>query len=253
MADEEGNQSEAPVLERREGAVVWLTLNRPRYLNALSRELLSTLAARTAELSEDESVRVIGIAGEGRAFSAGADVTDFESLASGADARRYIEESLWILGLLADCPKPTVAAVDGLALGGGCELTMACDLVVAGPSAQFGLPEVRLGVVPTFALTRGRRRLSPASLARLTFTTEQIGAQEASAIGLVDVVAEASAELTAKALATEIASRPPFALRLAKALLRGDADYAAAVETSIAALASAERREAVAAFRERRA
>jgi enoyl-CoA hydratase/carnithine racemase len=250
--DLDPGDGDRPLLERRDGAVAFLTLNRPHHLNALSGELLAALGERTAELAEDDGVRAIVITGDRRAFSVGADVNDFEALRTGAARRRYIEHSLWVLGLLADCSKPTVAAVDGLALGGGCELAMACDLVVAGPDAEFGLPEARLGVVPSFALTRGRRRLSAASLSRLTFTSERIAVAAAREIGLVDLIAETDALATATAVASEIAARPPLALRLAKALLRGEGDYAAAVETSIAALASAEHRAAVAKFRERR-
>jgi enoyl-CoA hydratase len=235
----------------RSGGVVFLTLNRPDHLNALSGELLGSLASHLAELVEDDSVRAIVIGGEGRAFSAGADVADFEALTTGPARRRYIEHSLWVLNLLADCPLPTIAAVDGLALGGGCELAMACDLVVAGPAASFGLPEAKLGVIPSFALTRGRSRLSDAALARLTFTAARIDAAEAKEIGLVDILAESDASSAATALAEEIAANPPGALRLAKSLLRGEPSYAAAVETSIAALASDEHRAAVERFRAR--
>jgi enoyl-CoA hydratase len=235
----------------RDGGVAFLTLNRPDHLNALSGELLTSLAGHLAELVEDDGVRAIVIAGEGRAFSAGADVNDFEALTTGPARRKYIEHSLWVLNLLADCPLPTLAAVDGLALGGGCELAMACDLVVAGPDARFGLPEAKLGVVPTFALTRGRSRLSPASLARLTFTAERIDAAEAKEIGLVDVLAEGDALSAATAMAQGVAANPPGALRLAKSLLRREPTYAAAVETSIAALASDEHRAAVERFRNR--
>jgi enoyl-CoA hydratase len=235
----------------RDGAVTHLTLDRPEHLNALSGELLASLADHLAELIEDDEVRVVVIAGEGRAFSAGADVNDFESLTTGPARRRYLEHSLWVLNLLADCPKPTIAAVDGLALGGGCELAMACDLVVAGPEASFGLPEAKLGVIPSFALTRGRSRLSDAALARLTFTAARIDAAEAKEIGLVDILAEGDASSAAAAMAEEIAANPPGPLRLAKSLLRGEPSYAAAVETSIAALASDEHRAAVERFRAR--
>ncbi|HVW47219.1 MAG TPA: enoyl-CoA hydratase/isomerase family protein [Solirubrobacterales bacterium] len=238
------------VENRREG-VVRLTIDRPDRLNALSGELLDRLGARLAELGDDDAVRVLVLAGAGRAFSVGADVADFEAVVDEAGRRAYLGAALAVYDSLADWPKPTIAAVDGLALGGGCELALACDLVVAGPTAEFALPELRLGVVPSFALTRGRERLSRGALALLTFSGRRIDARQARELGLVDVIAAASAEAEAESLAAEIAANPGFALRVAKRLLRSRQGLDAAVEASVECLGSEDHRQALAGFRRR--
>jgi len=223
-------------------AVAWLTLDRPEVLNALSAALLEALAERVSELAADPSVHVIGLTGAGRAFSAGADVADFERLGSDAERRRYIERSLHCLEVVAGCPKPTLAAVNGLAFGGGCELAMACDIVVAGRAAEFALPEARLGVLASYALTRGR--LARGALAYLAFSARRVGAEEAARLGLADVVGE-----DAGVLAREIAGHAPGAVQAAKRLLRDGGGLAAAADASVAALGSPEHAALVEAFR----
>jgi enoyl-CoA hydratase len=238
-------------VERRGDYTAWITLDRPEKLNALSAALLDALAETLAELVEDDGVRVLVFTGAGRAFSVGADVADFESITSSSDRRRYIERSLGVLGLVADSPKPTIAAIHGLALGGGCELAMACDVVVAGASAELGLPEARLGVVPTFALTRGRSRLGRGTLAYLSFTGRRVGAAEARDLGLVDLVAEGDPREEATALAGEIAANAPLAVQAAKQLLRDGGGAGAAAAVSVAALGSEDHARGVEAFRRR--
>ncbi|HWK29568.1 MAG TPA: enoyl-CoA hydratase/isomerase family protein [Solirubrobacter sp.] len=229
-----------------DGGVARVTLDRPEVLNALSEELLSRLAARMAVLAGDDGVRAIVIGGAGRAFSAGADVADFERLDSAAARRRYIEHSLHCLDVVAGSPKPTIAFVDGLALGGGCELALACDIVVASERASFGLPEARLGVLPTYALTHGRSRLSPGTLAYLSFSARRIDAAEALRLGVADLLGDAGE------LAREIAANAPLAVRLAKRLLRDGGGLAAAADASVAALSSPDHAERVARFRSAR-
>lgn len=218
-----------------------LTINKPQSLNALDSEVLRELGSVVAETAADESIRVLIITGEGRAFVAGADISEMVSkdpmqgLAfgkSGAEVFRAIEQ----------LPIPVIAAVNGFALGGGCELAMACDLRIASSKAKFGQPEVGLGIIPGFSGTQRLPRLvGPAKAKELVYTGEVIRADEALRIGLVNKVVEPEALMDeALALAEKIAAQAPVAVQLAKKAidtgLQADIDTGVAIENDLFAL-----------------
>jgi len=206
--------SDLVLLEREEPIAVVL-LNRPDALNALSDELMEELASVLEELDHDEAVRCIVLGGSERAFAAGADIAELaRSSAIDLYYQRRIERWDSIRGLWT----PLVAAVSGYCLGGGCELAMACDLIVASESAQFGQPETGVGVIPGAGGTQRLTRAVGKSLAMdVILSGRFLSAQEALAAGLVARVVAKEAWLDeAKALAREIASKAPIATRLAK-------------------------------------
>lgn len=218
-----------------------LTINKPQSLNALDSEVLRELGSVVAETAADESIRVLIITGEGRAFVAGADISEMvnkdpmQGLAFGkfgAEVFRAIEQ----------LPIPVIAAVNGFALGGGCELAMACDLRIASTKAKFGQPEVGLGIIPGFSGTQRLPRLvGPAKAKELVYTGEVIRADEALRIGLVNKVVEPKALMDeALALAEKIAAQAPVAVQLAKKAidtgLQADIDTGIAIENDLFAL-----------------
>jgi enoyl-CoA hydratase/carnithine racemase len=223
------------VLAEREDAVGIARLNRPEARNALTGELLARLTGLVEEWDADESVRCIVIAGGDEFFAAGADIKAMRD--------RTFQESMttptagyW--PRLAGCATPTIAAVSGFALGGGCELALLCDMIVASETAEFGQPEITLGIIPgaggTQRLTRviGKQRAM-----EMVLTGRRVTAAEAFAMGIVNTVA-ARKEWLFKAveLAQVVARRPPVAVRLAKQAVQ------AADETALAAGLAYERR-----------
>jgi enoyl-CoA hydratase/carnithine racemase len=219
----------------REGAVTLVRLNRPEARNALSPELMEELAGLLERLDADPEVRCVVIAGSDEVFASGADI--------GALRERSFEESLrhpsaafW--RRLAGIKTPLVAAVSGWALGGGCELALACDLIVASENAELGQPEITLGIIPggggsqRLARVIGKQRAM-----ELVLTGRRISAHEAQSIGLVNAVVGKREWLeAAMELARRIAGRPPIAVRLAKQAVL------AAEETPLSAGLEAERR-----------
>ncbi len=203
--------------------VALVTLDRPEALNALSFELVEALASALEALDADPAARAIVITGAGsRAFAAGADIRELstESFASLRDGRKFGPwDRLWAVGL------PLIAAVRGFALGGGCELAMSCDLIVAAEDATFGQPEIRLGVMPGAGGTqRLTRAIGKARAMELILTGRSIGAVEAETLGLVTTVVPPEATVDAALdLAARIAAMPPLAVRAAVAAIR-DAD-----------------------------
>ena len=247
-------------LERRDG-VATVTLDRPRALNALDPATLRELARVVRALRRDATVRAVLVAGAGeRAFSAGADVAAMAEMAPG-DGRTFSQLGHDVLARLEALPVPVVAAVDGVALGGGLELALACDLIVASERARFGLPEIKLGLIPGFGGTqRLVRRIGQARARDVIYRGEMMTATEALHVGLVDrVVAPAELAPAAAALAAELASRAPLALAQAKraTAVAADADLVTGcrfeVEAFAAVFATEDRIEGLRAFRERRA
>ena len=211
------------VLHEIDGHVATLTLNRPKALNALSPELIDALIAALAACDADDQIRVILLTGGPRVFAAGADIkamveaTPMEML-----TRRSIER--W--ARVAATRKPIIAAVSGYALGGGCELAMMCDIIVASETAQFGQPEINLGVIPGAGGTqRLTRALGPYRAMELILTGATISADEARQHGLVNYVVPVEGLLAeAMRLAQLIASKPPLAAQLAKEAVRAAAE-----------------------------
>lgn len=201
--------------------VVVVRLNRPAVLNALNLALRQALAEAFARLDTDPSVRVIVLAGSERAFCAGADLTEYVDAAPAEIIARGMDR-LW--GAISGCSKPVIAAVRGHALGGGCELAMHADIVVAGDSARFGQPEVLVGIMPGGGATqRLTRAVGKFRAMKLLLIGEPIAASEALAMGLAsEVVPDAVVEPRALELAAQLARGPQLAIRFIKeAVLEG--------------------------------
>jgi enoyl-CoA hydratase len=190
-------------------------MNRPKQLNALSAELLGAVVAALRELDDDSEVRAIVLGGGERAFAAGADINE---LAAGTPVSLYTNRRLDRFDEVRDLRTPVVAAVSGFCLGGGCELAMLCDLVVASETAVFGQPEINLGVLPGAGGTqRLTRAVGKAVAMDMILSGRLISAREALGFGLVARVVAREAWLEeAKRVAREIASKGPIAVRLAK-------------------------------------
>jgi enoyl-CoA hydratase/carnithine racemase len=219
----------------RDGHVTLLRLNRPEARNALSPEVMERLAGELEALDPDPEVRCAVIAGSEKVFAAGADIKAMAER-SFAEALRHPAASFW--RRLAAIKTPLVAAVSGYALGGGCELALACDTIVASETAVFGQPEITLGIIPGGGGTqRLARVLGKQRAMELVLTGRRFDAREAEAMGLVNRVVDADRWLeAAMELAHAIAERPPIAARLAKQAVL------AAEETGLSAGLESERR-----------
>ena len=205
--------------------VATLTFNRPDALNALSSSVLEELDAAVGRIESDAAIRGAIVTGAGRAFVAGADISEIAKLdrSSGLDFARRGQS---VFSRIEALPKPVVAAVNGFALGGGCEIAMACHVRVASTRARFGQPEVKLGIIPGFGGTQRLPRLVGRGAAtKLILSGRPISAEEALRIGLVDEVAEPEALLErCEALVKEILANGPGALGAALAAMRGGSD-----------------------------
>ena len=247
-----------PAGEPPQPGVALVTLDRREALNALSYDLIAELDAKLAALDADPACRAIVITGAGsRAFAAGADVRELsvatvESL-RGADPFSAVDR-------VAALATPTIAAVRGFALGGGCELAMACDMLVAGDDATFGQPEILIGVIPGAGGTqRLTRAIGKARAMELILTGRRIDAAEADRLGLVTRVVPAADTLAAALeLAARVASMPPLAVRAAKAAVVATQDLGLAEGLRVERrafedlFATADQREVMAAFLEKR-
>ncbi|HET8626186.1 MAG TPA: enoyl-CoA hydratase-related protein [Thermomicrobiales bacterium] len=203
------------VLVEREGAVAVVRLNRPQALNALSSELMNELADQLEALDADEAIRCVVLTGNERAFAAGADIKEMAG-ASPIGMFQRMRFTQW--DRIRKLRKPLIAAVSGHCLGGGNELAMTCDMIVASETARFGQPEINIGVMPGAGGTqRLTRALGKARAMEIVLTGRPITAREAYALGLVNRVVPVEAYLDeAQALAREIATKPPLAVQLAK-------------------------------------
>ncbi len=237
-----------------------VTVNRPKQLNALDRLTLEELAAAFAAAGADPAVHALILTGAGeKAFVAGADIAAMSRM-SAAEAQAFARLGSGTVSALEALPKPTIAAVNGFALGGGCELAMGCDLVYASEKARFGQPEVNLGLVPGFGGTqRLARRVGPLLAKEIIFTGEVYDAAAAKAMGLaIEVLPPERLLDHARAKARVIASRGPAAVALCKRLIQQGADLPlpAALDLerdSFAGLFGGEEaREGMAAFLEKR-
>jgi len=203
------------VLVERDGRVGVVLLNRPQQLNALSGELMGVLVEALEGLDADPDIRAIVLGGGERAFAAGADI---EELASGTPISLYENRRIERWDAIRGLRTPLVAAVSGFCLGGGCELAMLCDLIVASETARFGQPEINLGVLPGAGGTqRLTRAVGKAVAMDMILTGRMLSAREALSFGLVARVVAKEAWLDeAKRVAAEIAAKGPIAVRLAK-------------------------------------
>lgn len=205
------------LVEKLDGHVALLTFNRPDKMNALNLEVRSALFDALSELRDDDDVRVVVLTGAGdKAFIAGADIGEFKD--AGAVEQYRSMQRTNIYSAMEDFPKPIIAMINGYCLGGGCELSMACDIRVASSRARLGQPEINLGIIPGGGGTQRLPRLVGEGHAnRLIMTGEMISAEEAERIGLVEKVFEPE-ELRESTLemARTIGSRSPIALQAAK-------------------------------------
>ncbi len=242
------------------GPVRVLTIDGETRMNVLSRALVAELAGEARRGAADGGVRAVVVTGAGtRAFSAGANLKERRGWTED-DVRRWLLELHAGLREVERCPKPWIAAVNGLALGGGCELALACDLRVLDPAAQMGLTEVRIGIIPGGGGTVRLARLIGLGRARdLVLTARRVDAEEALQIGLANRISAAGDSVSAAvAVGNEIAANAPVAVAAAKASLEDAWDLAldAALERERAhydkALRSEDRLEGLAAFAEKR-
>jgi enoyl-CoA hydratase/carnithine racemase len=238
-------------------AIARVTLDRPEKLNAMPRSFYNELRDTAAALAGNDEVRVVVVHGAGRCFSVGGDIDDFGRIPGGVAARReYMREALNGFRAWDELPKPTIAAVHGHALGGGCELTMVCDIVVADATAKFGTPEAGVGLIPGPGAVRGLSHVNLHWMKYMVLTGLPLTAEEARLAGLVNTVVEQDRHLPeAERLAGVIATRSPLATSVGKGILNtGGWTTQAQVAESIALLQVGEDfAEGIQAFRERRA
>jgi enoyl-CoA hydratase len=205
------------LLVQRESAVAVLTIQRPQRLNALDAATLDDIRQAALDFQQDESIRCVIVTGSGdKAFVAGADINEI-ARDTPDGARQRALNGQRVFDLIEQLGKPVIAAVNGFALGGGCELAMACTLRIAADTARFGQPEINLGLIPGFAGTQRLARLVGKTRAmELILTGNPISASDALAIGLINrVVPAADLMSSARTLAAELAAKPPIALRYA--------------------------------------
>lgn len=209
------------ILIELKDSVAILTFNRPKVLNALNSETLKEFESALCELENNENVKVIILTGAGdKAFIAGADIKEMKDM-DPVQAKEFSQLGHRAIGKLQEMEKPVIAAVNGYALGGGCEVAIACDFIYASKNAQFGLPEVTLGVFPGFGGTQRLIEFVGKPMAKeMIFTGKFISAEEANRIGLVNKVCEPE-NLMDEVLKTakKIASNGPIAVRWAKSLI----------------------------------
>ncbi|HUS94316.1 MAG TPA: enoyl-CoA hydratase-related protein [Patescibacteria group bacterium] len=223
------------ILSRTEGRVGVIKLNRPKVLNALNREIMSEVITALEAFDEQEAIGVIVLTGDKRAFAAGADITQ---MAGASPVSMLNNPFIDYWDRLGRIGKPIIAAVSGFALGGGCELAMACDLIVASESAKFGQPEINIGVIPGAGGTQRLTRAVGKALAmEMVLNGRFLSAEEALRFGLVNRVVPVETYLEeALKFAAEIAGRAPIAIRLGKEAVN------AAFETTLRSGLAYERR-----------
>lgn len=205
--------------ETKDG-IVLITVNRPQALNALNPQVLDELYKAFEQFEADENADVAILTGEGRAFVAGADIVAMSTMST-LEGRNLGIKGHKLMNYMENIEKPIIAAVNGFALGGGCELAMACDIRVASSKAKFGQPEVGLGIIPGFGGTQRLPRLVGRGMAKyLIFTADTIDAQEALRIGLVEKVVEPDALMDeVYGIAKKISAKAQLAIGLAKSAI----------------------------------
>jgi enoyl-CoA hydratase/carnithine racemase len=244
-------------LERPQPGVAIVRINRPEVRNALNMAVRRQIAEHFRVLSDDAETRAIVVTGDEKAFAAGADIREMAELGP-IEVMQRGTHLLW--RVVSACPKPVIAAVNGFALGGGCELAMLCDIIIAGEGARFGQPEVRVGIIPGSGATqRLTRAVGKFKAMKIMLTGEMFSAAEADRMGLVsEVVPDADVMKRALEVAATIAAMPPLAVaQLKEVLLLGaDAPLAVGLGLELRAnnllFASEDQKEGMRAFLEKR-
>ena len=247
----------AVITERPAEGVGLIRINRPEARNALNLEVRKLIAQHLTAMTDDDTVRCIVLTGNDKAFAAGADIKEMAD-AGAIDMLLRGTQKMW--RTIYGCPKPVIAAVNGFALGGGCELAMTCDIIIAGESAKFGQPEVKIGIIPGGGGTqRLPRTVGKYKAMRYVLTGDLFGAKEAFDMGLVsEIVPDAEVEKRAVAMAAQIAELAPLAIQQTKeAVIRGmDASLETGLTLETRTLqmlfASKDQKEGMAAFIEKR-
>ncbi|HOP65287.1 MAG TPA: enoyl-CoA hydratase-related protein [Spirochaetota bacterium] len=243
----------------KDGGIGIITASRPKAMNALNTDLLVELGKAADMVAEDKELKVLVITGEGKAFVAGADIVEMKDFNS-EQGREWGELGSTVFNKIEKLKIPSIAAVNGFALGGGCELAMCCDIRIASENAKFGQPEVGLGITPGYSgCVRLPRLVGPAKAKELIYTADIIPAAEAERIGLVNKVVPSEQLMDATmAMAKKIASRAQIAVRYSKmAINRGletDIETAIVFENQVFALcfATDDQKEGMTAFIEKR-
>jgi enoyl-CoA hydratase len=244
-------------LERR-GGVALITLDRPGRLNAIGSDMVTELNGYLDDIGGDESVRAVVITGAGNAFCAGANIAELDTFTEPHQFAQFVKGLTDLYDRIESLPKPVVAAINGLALGGGFELAMSCDLRVAATGAKLGLPEVKLGVMPAAGGTQRIARMLPIGAAKeMLMFGDPLDSARALHFGLVNAVVD-DALAGGMAMATRLASSAPLALAAAKHLVSHGRELplSAAIvferETCTALFSSQDRAEGIRAFLEKR-
>lgn len=249
------------ILFEKDHNIATVTINRPKALNALNKATLEELLACFTELGKDQAIKVVILTGAGeKAFVAGADIAFMQALTPD-EGKVFAGLGHRLARTIENLPQPVIAAINGFALGGGCELALCCDIRLASDNAKFGQPEVNLGIIPGFGGTQRLPRLVGKGLAcELLYSGKIIDAVEAARIGLVNrVVSQEKLMAECRELAVLIASRGPGAVQLCKQIVNNgmemDLTRACSYEADLFALcfAGSEQKEGMAAFIEKRA
>ena len=246
------------LFENQDGLGI-LTMNRPAALNALNAETMEELLELLSAIKADPTVKVLIITGAEKSFVAGADIKEMLPMTA-AEGQAWGRLGQSVFSLIENLPQAVIAAINGFALGGGCELAMACDIRIASEKAKFGQPEVSLGIIPGFAGTQRLPRLVGKGIAKeLIYTGDMIDAQEAMRIGLVNKVTTPEELLpAAKAMARKIMTRGLFAVQMAKASIHNglntDLATGSAFEAALFGVtcATEDKKEGMTAFVEKR-
>lgn len=214
--------------------IAYITLNRPQVLNAINQQVLSELDAALDIVEKNQDVKVVIITGNNRVFAAGADIVEICSFTSSSQFLKSSEKGHDVLLKLEHLSKPSIAAVQGIAFGGGCELSLACDFRVASENAKFGIPEIKLGLIPGWGGASRLQKLLPfPKFKEMLLTGEPITASEAASFGLVNKVVPGDQVMNAaQELASHLTSKSPITMRAAKRLanIQLNADLPTAIE-----------------------
>ncbi|BBO80975.1 enoyl-CoA hydratase [Desulfosarcina ovata subsp. sediminis] len=248
------------ILFETQPPIATIILNRPDCLNALNAAIIDGIDQALRRIAADDAIRAVILTGTPKAFAAGADIGEIAAFASPKAVRSFVDHIQKVFGRLADFTKPTIAAVSGFAFGGGCELALCCDIRIAADNARFGLPEIKLGILPGAGGTQRLPRLvGMGNAKRMIYTGDSVDAEAALGMGLVSEVVPGNRLMdAARELATTLAERPAFSLSTIKRLMSDGAsmplDQALAHERLCfeTLFATRDQKEGVGAFMEKR-